>query len=158
MGDWRSVLKEDPTDWLLEVENPSVRYFALLDILELPETDPAVVCERAAVMNAGTVPELLSRQQAPEYLDNFGNFYTAKYSGLVWSLIILAELGAARDRQIAEQCEYLMTNSQELSDGGFAMHTATKTGGGRRTEVIPCLTGNLVWCLLRFGLPGRLAL
>ena len=29
MRDWRSVLKADPTEWLLENDNPSVRYFTL---------------------------------------------------------------------------------------------------------------------------------
>ena len=31
------------------------------------------------------------------------------------------------------------------------MHEAVKTGGGRISEVIPCLTGNMVWCMIRFG-------
>ncbi len=26
---WRSVLKADPTEWLLETDDPSVRYWAL---------------------------------------------------------------------------------------------------------------------------------
>jgi hypothetical protein len=31
------------------------------------------------------------------------------------------------------------------------MHYGAKTGGGRHSEVIPCLTGNMVWSLIRFG-------
>jgi len=31
------------------------------------------------------------------------------------------------------------------------MHHAMKTGGGRHSEVIPCLTGNMVWSLIRLG-------
>ena len=31
------------------------------------------------------------------------------------------------------------------------MHESGKIGGGRHSEVIPCLTGNMVWCLIRFG-------
>lgn len=31
------------------------------------------------------------------------------------------------------------------------MNAAAKKGGGRITEVIPCLTGNMVWSLIRFG-------
>ena len=31
---WKKVLKADPTDWLLEEEDPSVRYLALRDIVE----------------------------------------------------------------------------------------------------------------------------
>jgi len=42
MSDLKSVLKADPTDWLLEKDNPSVRYFTLTDILEKSENDPEV--------------------------------------------------------------------------------------------------------------------
>jgi hypothetical protein len=69
----------------------------------------------------------------------------------VWSLLVLAELGAGANPQIREQCEYLLGQSQEPGDGGFSQHAAARTGGGRRTEVIPCLTGNMVWSLIRFG-------
>ena len=34
MSDWKSVLKENPTDWLLEKSNPSVRFFALIELFE----------------------------------------------------------------------------------------------------------------------------
>lgn len=31
------------------------------------------------------------------------------------------------------------------------MHVSGRLGGGRHSEVIPCLTGNMVWSLTRFG-------
>jgi hypothetical protein len=34
MDEWKSVLKTDPTEWLLEKENPSVRYFTTLNALK----------------------------------------------------------------------------------------------------------------------------
>jgi hypothetical protein len=85
------------------------------------------------------------------YLKDYPRFYTYKYKGLVWQTILLAELGAEPNPQIRDQCEYLLKNSQETDDGGFSMHEAVKTGGGRQTEVIPCLTGNMVWSLIRLG-------
>lgn len=151
MSNWRDTLKADPTDWLLEEDNPSVRFFTLRDVLDGPQDDRAVQSARQDIMHTGLVPDLLSRQRQPAYLQAFPRFYTDKYEGLVWSLIVLAELGADVNPQIREQCEYLLTNSQETRDGGFSMHTAQKSGGGRITEVIPCLTGNMVWSLIRFG-------
>jgi hypothetical protein len=47
MNDWKSVLKADPTRWLLEEDNPSVRYFTLRDILERPERDPETATRSA---------------------------------------------------------------------------------------------------------------
>ena len=151
MENWRSLLKADPTDWLLEESNPSVRYFALRDLLDLPEDDCRVQNAKLMIMQTGTVPKILTKQREESYIKNFPSFYTFKYKGLVWSLITLAELGATPDTQIKEQCEYLLSRSQETKDGGFSMHEAMKTGGGRISEVIPCLSGNMVWCMIRFG-------
>jgi hypothetical protein len=151
MSNWKAALKADPTDWLLEEDSPSVRYFALRDILDRPEANTAVRTARREIMRTGLVPDILRRQRESMYLQAFPRFYTNKYEGLVWSLIVLAELGADVNPQIREQCEYLLTNSQETRDGGFSAHTAQKSGGGRITEVIPCLTGNMVWSLIRFG-------
>lgn len=151
MSDWKAVLKSDPTGWLLEEENPSVRFYTLTDILDKPEQDPEVQQAKRAIMQTGLVPEILRKQAEPAYRDSFSRFYTAKYTGLVWTLIVLAELGAEAVPPIREQCEYLFQHAQERIDGGFSQNTAMKTGGGRATEVIPCLTGNLVWSLIRFG-------
>lgn len=151
MSDWKALLKADPTDWLLEEGNPSVRYFTLTELLGKPEHDPQVQQAKNEIMRSGIVPKLLQKQREPEYLQGFSRFYTYKYKGLVWSLIALAELGAVATDQIREQCEYLLEHSQETQDGGFSMNTAIKSGGGRISEVIPCLTGNMVWSLSRFG-------
>ncbi len=151
MSGWNDLLNADPVEWLLEEENPSVRYFTLKDILDKPESDPLVRRAQQDIMRFGMVPQILKKQHEPAYLQSYPKFYTNKYGGLVWQLIALAELGADADAQIMEQCEYLLSRSQETGDGGFSMHEAVKTGGGRITEVIPCLTGNMVWCLIRFG-------
>jgi len=151
MSEWISLLKSDPIDWLLERDNPSVRYFTLTDILDRPADDVDVMQAKADIMEAGMVPEILKMQREPDYPQSFPRFYTNKYDGLVWQLIALAELGATANEQIRAQCEYLLENSQERTDGGFSMNTAVKTGGGRLSEVIPCLTGNMVWALARLG-------
>lgn len=151
MGDWTAGLKGNPMEWLLSSENPSVRYFALRDLLGLPETDVDVQATRGAIMQGGVVPQMLARMDTEEYRKGLPGLYTNKYAGLVWSLIVLAELGASPNAQIADLCEYLLSHAQERTEGGFAQHEAVKTGGGRQTEVIPCLSGNMVWSLIRLG-------
>ncbi len=151
MFQWKSMLKADATNWLLEEENPSARYFTLKDILDKPEHNAEVQQAKREIMQYGIVPDILRKQLEPAYLKTYPKFYTDKYRGLVWQLIVLAEMGAEANSQIIEQCEYLLNNSQETEDGGFAMNTAAKKGGGRITEVIPCLTGNMVWSLIHFG-------
>ncbi len=149
MADWKSALKADPTAWLLGEDNPSVRYFALKDLLDRPESDPEVQDARRAIMQRGAAAEILKKQRDPAYIERFPRFYTDKYGGLVWSLIALAELGATANDQIRAQCEYLMTHAEDAR-GGFSQHKA-KAGGGLPSEVIPCLTGNLAFCFLRLG-------
>jgi hypothetical protein len=152
MTDLRSVLRADPTDWLLEQENPSVRYLALTDILGTPADDPEARRAREAIMQSGVVPQLLARQEAGGHWDKPDRLYVAKYKGTVWQLIVLAELLAdGRDKRVGKACEFLLENSQDRESGGFSMHRAAKTGGGRHSEVIPCLTGNMVWSLVRLG-------
>jgi hypothetical protein len=151
MEQWKNKLKADPTEWLLEDTDPSVRYFTLKDLLNKPEEDRAVQEARQSIMQKGMVPDVLAKQLEPAYLKTYPGFYTRKYDGLVWTLILLAELGAETNEQIQKQCEYLLVHSQETGDGGFSMHEAVKTGGGRISEVIPCLTGNMVFSLIRLG-------
>jgi len=151
MSGWKTFIKADPMDWLLEDENASVRYFALKNILDRPEGDAEVQAAREKIMRSGIVCDILERQREPAYVQAYPRFYTYKYKGLVWSLIVLAELGASLNSQIKEQCEYILSNAQGTEDGGFSQNTAVRTGGGRMTEVIPCLTGNMVWSLIQFG-------
>jgi hypothetical protein len=152
MGDWKSILKADPTTWLLEEDNPSVRYFTLTEILDKPISDSEVKEAKNAIMNIGIVPRILAKQKDNGYWETPRDFYTAKYRGTVWQLMILAELGAdGRDDRIRKACEFILANSQNPESGGFSMWLSVKTGGGRRSGVIPCLTGNMVWSLIRFG-------
>lgn len=144
MSDRNTFPKANPTGRLPEKDNPSVRYFALKDLPNRPEDDPEVCDARREIMRTGIVPLILDKQAEQDYLQARPRFYTMKYKGLAWSLTALAECGAQVVPQIREQCEYMLENSQERQDGGFAMNTAARTGGGRITEALPCLTGNMV--------------
>lgn len=152
MKNFQAVLKADPTDWLLEKNNPSVRYFTLREILEKPEGDTELQEARMEIMKEGLVPAILAKQKKEGYWEIPENFYTAKYKGTVWQLLILAELGAnIADANIKKACEFILNNSQDRQSGGFAYSASVKKGGGRHSEVIPCLTGNMVWSLIRLG-------
>ena len=145
-------MKADPTDWLLETDNPSVRYFTLTNILERPENDPEVKKAKEEIMEAGVVPKILAKQKNEGYWETPENFYIkSKYKGTVWQLIILAELGAdGNDERIRKACEFILENSQDRKSGGFS-YLSAEVGGGDHNKVLPCLTGNMIWSLIRFG-------
>ncbi|UCC57814.1 MAG: nitrogen fixation protein NifH [Candidatus Bathyarchaeum sp.] len=152
MSDWKSLLKENPTGWLLEKNNPSVRFFTLTELLEKPDKDPEVVKAKNEIMNFGVVPKILAKQSAQGYWETPERFYTAKYKGTVWQLIILAEHGAdGRDERVKKACKFILENSQDHESGGFSFCASARTGGGRHSGVIPCLTGNMVWSFIRLG-------
>ncbi len=143
----KSMLKADATNWLLEEENPSARYFTLKDILDKPEHNAEVQQAKREIMQYGIILIFFGNNWNLRILKPIPKFYTDKYRGLVWQLIVLAEMGAEANSQIIEQCEYLLNNSQETEDGGFAMNTAKK-GGGRITELSHAL--RMVWSLIHF--------
>jgi hypothetical protein len=153
MRDWKSILKADPVDWLLEEENPSVRYFTLTDLLERTEDDSDVKRAKTAIMVTGPVPKILASQKSGGYWGKPEDFYVrSKYKGTVWNLILLAELGAdGKDERVENTCEFILENSQDRESGGFSHAGAKGGGGGAHGAVIPCLTGNMVWSLIRFG-------
>lgn len=52
------MLRDNPLDWLLEQDDdkPSVRYFALRDLLGAAENDKLLRQARTAIMRSGPVP------------------------------------------------------------------------------------------------------
>lgn len=147
-----AIIDQATLDWLLEPENPSVRRETLRHLLDRPNDDPEVVEAAHTVMQIGLVPEILSAQQPGGFWGTASRFYLDKYAGSAWQLLILAELGAdPQDERIAAACRFLLDHSQERQSGGFSIN-GTQEHGGRASEVIPCLTGNMVYSLIRLGL------
>jgi hypothetical protein len=143
---WLERLNANPIGWLLEADPalPSIRYLTLRDLLHLPAQDPELVQTRVYVMSSGPVPAILSHQAAEGYWEKPGPGYASKYTGTVWQVIMLAQLGAdGRDPRVRAACEYVLTHNRAPC-GGFSM---TGTAGG----LIQCLQGNLCASLIDLG-------
>jgi hypothetical protein len=151
MADWTKVLMADPTEWLLEETNPSVRYLTLTNLLGERKSDPAVQRAKADIMRTGVVPRIMSKNTGDGW-SSPGRFYRDKYKGTVWQLIILAEHEAdSENKQIRASCEHILQYSQDPESYAFAYDPRSGSLGGRHNDVVPCLTGNLVWSLLKLG-------
>jgi hypothetical protein len=149
MQEWMKALKDDPLPWLLEPDpqNPGVRHFALTDLLDRPADDPEVLEARRSVMSSGPVPSILQAQEPDGYWVEAGAGYRPKYRSTVWSVIMLAQLGADdTDPRVRQAGEYLLEHSSDRN-GAFSI-TGTPSGA------ILCLNGNLSAALLDFGWLG----
>jgi hypothetical protein len=139
-------------DWLLEKDDPSVRLFALKNLLGAGDDDAELKKARASVMKSAPVAAILEAQGTDGAWGDPSKFYTDKYGGSVWQLLVLAELGAdGKDSRLRSGCEFVLANSQDRESGGFSVAASAKSGGGRHGEVIPCLTGNMVYSLVSLG-------
>ena len=114
MRDWKSILKGDPTGWLLEKDNPSVRYFTLTDILGRNENDHDVREAKKEIMKTGVAHEILAKQRNGGHWGRPESFYADKYGGTVWQLIVLAELGVdGKDERIKKACDFILKRSKD---------------------------------------------
>src|SRR5207249_1589086 len=82
---------EDPAvNWLLESDDPSIRYLTLTEILDRPSDSKEVVAAKSQIPNGPIVKTLLSGQRAD---GGFGVHPYQKWTGAHWRLVSLVELG-----------------------------------------------------------------
>ncbi len=135
----------DPLPWLLSHPDPGVRYLALRDLCDLPPDDPELKSARVAAHREGPIAEILNQMNEAGYWVQPGGGYAPKYHGTVWSVIMLAQLGAwiGEDPRIATACAYVLDHA--LAPGGLFSYN------GRPSGTIACLHGNLCAALLELG-------
>jgi hypothetical protein len=136
MKNWESKLTADPTEWLLEPENPSVRYWTLTKLLDRAKGDAEVIEMHRAIMERGPAAEILSHYAGDGRWEGERGYYTYKYTSTHWQLLLLAELAAdGQDERIATACQRMI--DQVYGEG--------------RSTVWPCFHGNLIGYLHAFG-------
>jgi hypothetical protein len=139
---WQSVLNGDSVSWLLMAETPAIRHLALRDLLDCPPDDPEVQAARRQAHTAGPIAEVLDQMNEAGYWAEAGPGYYPKYRGTVWSVILLAQLGASanEDKRIAQACGYLLDHA--LTPQGQLSASGAPSG------TCDCLQGNLCAALL----------
>lgn len=143
---WKNQLRSDSLPWLLESDEPGVRYLAMRDLLDLPADDPKLKSARKSAHKEGPIAVILSKMEKEGYWVKPGPGYTQKYRSTVWSIILLAQLGASvtEDKRIEQACNYLLDH---MCEGG----QFTTTTSGAPSGTVDCLQGNLCWSLMEMG-------
>ncbi len=119
--------------WLLGLDEPSVRYWVLTDLLDYPAGAPEVRAAGAAIASGPRVTALFSGQE-PD--GGFGCHPYRKWTGAHWRLVALAELGLPegdpRARAAADQVLRWLDGRPERRTGkrvrGLARMCASQEG------------------------------
>lgn len=78
---WKKLLKADPTAWLLEPENPGVRYLALRDLVDAGEKETKEARQKA--YREGPIGRILAEMDPIGYWITPGLGYTPKFKSTV---------------------------------------------------------------------------
>lgn len=171
MFDWNIATKPAAIRWLLEGTNPSVRYFALLDVLAKEERNPEVVAARNAISESLVAKKILQRQNPAGFWEDPASPYHPKYKSSYWQVMMLGQLGLDKsEEKIRKSCEYIF--QFQSAEGGFSSFTTEailREHVGQRQKgkrLLPskeysaslvheheysCLTGNMATALTRLG-------
>lgn len=138
-------LDEQLLDWLLEDETPDARYLTLRDLLHRHPDDSELTAACAAAHERGEIAAVLNAMHSDGYWVKPGAGYAPKYHGTVWSIILLAQLGASVECDVRVQRAVSYILDHALAEGGqFAYN-------GRASGTFDCLQGNLCAALLDLG-------
>ena len=136
-------------DWLLEKDQPAVRYRTLVDLLDRKENDPEVRATKARIARVGWVHDQLKIQKsegywearAPTTFRKWVNFlYYPKYLSTNWRALVLSDFGVdASNPQVKRLADVLFEYKLQLSSPFNFYYEET------------CVSGNTARMLTRFG-------
>jgi len=130
--------------WLLEPEEPSMRYLASRDLLTRRPSERGLARLRAAVPTAGWAEHVLERQKNRTWWATARTCYQPKFQSTIWQLQVLADLGLTRrDERIANAVEFWF-DLHLARDGAYDPSRAKARGH-------LCTTGNMARSLIRLG-------
>jgi hypothetical protein len=151
MTRWTDHLSGDPLPWLLAADTPAVRAATLQRLLDRPADDPDVVAARTEAMGSEPTRSMIEAQDPEGWWVKPGGGYAPKYTGTVWELIFLDQLGAdPGDARIQRACDYVLAHTLTPS-GGFGASGDKRDAPPPPSRVIHCLNGNLTRALIGFG-------
>ena len=136
--DWKP--KDQVLNWLLEDNQPSVRYQTLTGLLDYSEDRPDSKSSYNQIPTKGWAADILERQRPGGYWESEKSLYRPKYTATNWMALVLSDLGLTKDHpKIRKMCDLFFDRwlQEKSSDNIF------------HDEV--CIVGNTARMLTRFG-------
>ncbi|MGP8158423.1 MAG: prenyltransferase/squalene oxidase repeat-containing protein [Thermoplasmata archaeon] len=129
--------------WLLEANQPSMRYRTLTELLGRKESDPDVRKARKEILERGWAAEILSRRRPGGGWSDGETQYRPKYLSTNWMMLVLADLGLTRGvPEVEEACEFWMDGFTAKGD---------VLGSSSKGNPHYCIAANLARALIRLG-------
>lgn len=135
--------------WLLEDDQPSIRYHTLTELLDRRDDDPEVRAARARIPRTGWARQILDRQgpngfwerREPRTVQEYLYFlWFPEFSSTIWNAIVLADLGlTSSDPRVQKTADRLFEYKLGLSSMINLYHEEM------------CAVGNTARTLTRFG-------
>src|SRR5579872_2374007 len=152
MGNLLLKNNQSVTDWLLEEDQPPVRYFALIDLLDRGQNDPEIRETYSRIARVGWASEILRLQKPGGYWEQsepswskdilgwIEFLFRPKFIATNWRALVLADLGlTSKDKRIKKIANLFFDYKLRLSSS-FNFFTEEA-----------CIVGNTARMLTRFG-------
>ncbi|MDG6997642.1 MAG: hypothetical protein JRN15_00845 [Nitrososphaerota archaeon] len=124
----------------MQEDQPSVRYYTLVDLLDRKEADPDVREALSQIPKKGWASKILALQKEKGNWENEKNLYRPKYTATNWRAIVLSDLGlTSKDKRVERTANLFFRDwmSPPPAENVF------------NDEV--CIVGNTARMLTRFG-------
>lgn len=138
-------MKEHPAavDWLLEPQEPSVRYLTLTQVLGRAEDDREVKGAKKEIGVRGWAARILAKQKPGGWWLREENLYRPKYLSTNWMMLVLSDLGMTKGDPRVRRAAELWKERFSKPDGGFG------SDGSKRSHL--CIAGNTARALIKLG-------
>ncbi len=130
-------------NWLLEENQPSIRYLTLTELLGKPEKDSDVRSAKKNIMKVGWTKDIFSKQLPSGCWYHEKHLFNPIYVATFWNLLILSDLGLTKEEPTVARASELWIERYATKDGGFSY--SGKAGGHL------CVTGNSARALVKLG-------
>lgn len=145
------VPRESVLEWLMEPEQPAMRYLVARDLLRPRRSERSLGRLRAEVPTRGWAAAILAKQREKTWWATKRTGYGPKYRSTIWQLEVLADLGMSRrDPRIANAVEFFFGLHYDPKRGGYSPGLRSSSWFGSHL----CTTGNMVRTLIRLGYLG----
>jgi len=129
--------------WLLEEDQPSIRYLTLTGLLGKSARDFDAKSARDGITKSGWAKEILDSQLPSGCWIHDKSLFLPTFHATFWVLLILSDLGLTKDDPRIDRAAQLWMKRNSTNDGGFSQ---TGKGSGHL-----CITGNTARALVKLG-------